>query len=137
MDGFDNREAENALVNGFDDAEKILQDEDRIERLLQRAEKKLRSIPRVGDILAILPVYISLIKSFVTKKYTDVPIGSLIAIVSAIAYVVSLVDLIPDFIPGAGYLDDAAVVTACAALVKSDVDEYLAWRDANGMTIED
>lgn len=59
-------------------------------------------------------------------------IGSIIAIVSATAYLVSPVDLIPDFIPGAGYLDDVAVVGACLDPVKSDVDEYVAWRRSTG-----
>ena len=134
---FDEAKALETLEKGYDSAETTLQDEDKIERLLQRAERKLRSIPRVGDILAILPVYISLVRSYVTKEYTDIPIGSIIAIVSAITYVVSPVDIIPDFIPAAGYLDDAAVVAACVALVKSDVDEYVAWREKNGKTIEE
>lgn len=133
---FDEEKAKETLDNGFDEAEEILQNEDKIERLLQRAEKKLRTIPRVGDILAILPVYISLIRSYITKEYTDIPIGSVIAIVSAVAYVVSPIDIIPDIIPGAGYLDDAAVVAACIALVKSDVDEYIKWREETGKTID-
>ena len=133
---FDEEKAKETLVNGFEEAEILLQDEDKVERLLQRAEKKLRTIPRVGDILATLPLFISLLRSYITKEYTDIPIGSVIALVSAVAYVVSPIDLIPDVIPGAGYLDDAAVVAACIKLVKTDVDEYVVWREKNGKIID-
>lgn len=134
---FDKEKAMETLEKGYDNAEKTLENEDKMERLLQRAEKKLRKIPKVGDIIAVLPVFISLVRNYVKKEYTDIPIGSIIAIVSTIAYVVSPIDIIPDAIPGAGYLDDAAVVTACLTLVKSDVDEYVAWREKNGKLIED
>lgn len=123
------------LMNGYENAEKTLNDLDELERLLQRAEQKLKSIPGVGDILATLPIFISLVNSYVKKEYTDIPIGTIIAIISAITYVVAPVDLIPDFIPWAGHLDDAAVVAACVGLVKSDVDEYCEWREKQGKTI--
>lgn len=133
---FDEELAKGALEDNYEEAEEMISDEDKVERLLQRMENKLKKIPRVGDILAILPIFISLIRSYITKEYEDIPIGSVIAILSTIIYVASPVDIIPDFIPGAGYLDDAAVVAACISLVKSDVDEYVAWREANGKTID-
>ena len=49
--------------------------------------------------------------------------------------VLSPVDIISDSIPGVGYLDDAAIVTACWKLVKSDVEEYKRWRQMNGKVI--
>ena len=70
-----------------------------------------------------------MIKDYSTKKYEKIPMGSLIAIVSALAYVVLPFDLIADYIPAVGYLDDAAIIAACLALVESDVKDYLKWRD--------
>lgn len=51
--------------------------------------------------------------------------------ISALIYFVSPVDIIPDFLPVVGYLDDAAVVAACIKLVKSDIDDYKQWRKIN------
>jgi uncharacterized membrane protein YkvA (DUF1232 family) len=127
----DEQKARAELERGYEGAQKILNDEDRLERLLQKLEKKLKIIPVAGDTLANLPAMISLIRSYVKKEYQDVPLGTIIAVVSAIAYVVSPVDIIPDFIPGAGYLDDVAVITVCLKLVGSDVDDYRKWRKEN------
>lgn len=130
---FDEKLAQEELENGYEEAERILNDPDKIEKLLQRLEKKLKVIPVAGDALAIIPIMISLVRNYVKKEYTDVPLGSILAIISTTIYVVSQLDLIPDFIPIAGYLDDLAVISACLKLVKTDLDEYIKWREKNGM----
>ena len=128
----DEEKAARLLAGGYEEAAKIVQDEDRLERLLQRLEKKLSLIPVAGDMLSKVPAMVSLVRSYAKGEYRDLPLGSVLAIVAAILYVVNQVDLIPDFIPGAGYLDDAAVLAVCLKLVGDDVDEYVAWRKANG-----
>lgn len=82
-----------------------------------------------GDKLANIPVMVSLVRSFAKKEYTDIPIGSIIAITSALIYFVSPIDIVPDSIPLIGYIDDAAVVAVCWKLVESDVKEYVKWRE--------
>ncbi len=57
-----------------------MKDEDKVERLLQRLERKLESIPKIGDKLSHIPVFISLIKNYVKKEYTDVLIGTIVAV---------------------------------------------------------
>ena len=78
----------------------------------------------------------SLVKSYINKEYTDIPIGSIIAIISALIYFVSPIDIIPDSIPIIGYFDDAAVVAACWKLVDSDIEEYEKWREKNNKIID-
>ncbi|WP_317336630.1 DUF1232 domain-containing protein [uncultured Ruminococcus sp.] len=106
-----------------------------MERLLQRLEKKLKSIPVLGEKLSYIPAMVSLIKSYIEKEYTDLPLGTIIAITSALLYFVSPIDLVPDSIPVIGYFDDAAVVAACWKLVESDVKEYLKWREDNNKVV--
>ena len=130
------QQAQKMLEDGLPAAEKLLGDKDALERLLQRLERKLRPIPVVGNALSSIPVLVSLIRSYVKKEYTDIPIGSILAIISALIYFVSPIDIVPDFIPGVGYVDDALVIAACFKLVESDVQEYIKWRKANGKEIE-
>ncbi len=59
------------------------------------------------------------------KEYTEVPLGTILGIVSALIYILSPIDLIPDRIPGAGHLDDAAVLLICLkAGAEDDIKEY-------------
>jgi uncharacterized membrane protein YkvA (DUF1232 family) len=130
------QQIQNELKKKSAEAEAIIRDKDKLERFFQRLEKKLKAIPLAGDKLANVPIMASLIKSYVQKEYTDIPIGSIIAVISTLLYFVSPFDLIPDTIPAVGYIDDALVIAACLKLVGTDLDEYAAWRIRNGKIID-
>lgn len=123
-------DANAALESGFAEAEEIISDPDELERFLQRLEEKLKVVPVAGGALSNAPVLVSMVRSYATGEYPDLPIGTVIATVSALLYLLSPIDLIPDGIPVIGYADDAAVICACLNLIQSDLDEYRAWRDA-------
>lgn len=125
------KKAQEKLEQGFPKARKVLKNSKKLDKVLVRTEKKLNLLPVVGTSLAMIPSMISLVRSYTKKEYTEIPLGTIIAIISALLYFISPVDLIPDVIPVAGHLDDAAVVGACLALVKSDLDDYKKWRQEN------
>lgn len=129
---FDEQKAREELEKGYEPAKKLLNDPDKIEKFLQRLEKKLKTVPLAGDRLAKIPVMASLIKSYIKKEYTDIPIGTIIAITSALIYFVSPIDIVPDVLPGIGYVDDALVIAVCWILVETDLEEYAKWREDNG-----
>ena len=128
--------ANEAFEKGKEKAKVILEDENKAERFLQRLEKKLKEVPIVGEKLAYIPIMASLARSYIKKEYVDVPIGTMIAIISALLYFVSPIDLIPDNIPVLGYGDDALVAATCWKLVESDVKEYEEWRKKHGKIID-
>ncbi len=136
LNDFDEKAALEELKKKNEKAEKMLQDTDKLERFLQRLEKKLKVVPVVGEKLANVPIMASLLKSYVKKEYRDLPIGSIIAILSALIYFVSPIDVIPDSIPVIGYFDDAAVVSVCWKFVESDVQEYIKWREKNNKVLD-
>ena len=59
----DEKLAEEELKKGYSEAEEMLGDNDKLERFLQRLEKKLKSVPVVGDKLADIPIMVSLVRS--------------------------------------------------------------------------
>ena len=131
MNNIDERDAKKELEKGYKEAEELLKDTSKMEEVLVQMEKKLKIIPKVGNTLAMVPIMISLVRSYIRKEYTKIPMGTIIAIVSALLYVLTPVDLIPDIVVGAGYIDDALVIATCLKLVRSDVDEYQKWRKDN------
>jgi len=122
-----------AFANKCGKAEKMLENPDKVEKFLKRLEKKLQKLPVLNDALVYIPKMGLMLNSYIKKQYTEIPIGSIIAILGALLYFVAPIDLIPDIFPGVGYLDDAAMVGAALLLVKSDLDEYMEWRDNNGL----
>lgn len=129
------KQAQKELEKGYKKAEELLKEPEKLEMFLQKLEKKLKVIPKVGDTLAIVPIMISLIRSYIKKEYTEIPLGTIIAIISALIYVLSPIDFIPDTIPGAGYIDDALVIATCLKLIGSDVNDYQKWRKDNNKVL--
>ncbi|MCF0108757.1 MAG: DUF1232 domain-containing protein [Erysipelotrichaceae bacterium] len=123
--------AAQALKKGFGKAKAILEDDAKMEGFLKKLERKLKKIPMVGGKLSKVPVLASMVRAYALKQYKDVPVGTIIAIISALVFVISAADLIPDYIPFIGYIDDAAIMAACWKLVSSDVEDYEQWRKNN------
>ena len=71
----------------------------------------------------------SVIKDYVNGSYKEVPWLSIAAIVGSLLYVFSPIDLIPDFIPIAGLVDDAAVLGFCLKGISADLKKYSAWKN--------
>ncbi|MCB2181321.1 MAG: DUF1232 domain-containing protein [Desulfobulbaceae bacterium] len=71
-------------------------------------------------------------KDYCTKEYKgDVPWGTISAIVAALIYFVSPFDVVPDFMAGIGYVDDAAVIKLCMDLTKEDLNRYRIWKKSS------
>lgn len=122
-------QAKTALEKGYAKAEKVLNDRDKLDELLEDVEKKLKIIPKIGEMISHIPVLVSMVRSYIRKEYTKIPTGTIIAIISALLYFFMPVDLIADFLPGIGYIDDVAVIGFCLKFIDSDIKDYIVWRD--------
>lgn len=122
------KEAQEVLEKGYSDAEDMISNVDKTEEFLNSLEEKINMIPKVGKKLSVIPVMIQMVRDYIHKKYTRVPAGTIVAIVSALIYVFNPFDVIPDTVPAIGFFDDAAVIAVCLKLVSSDVDDYKEWK---------
>lgn len=71
-----------------------------------------------------IKLYFRMLSDVFTCKYTKMPMGSLVAGLGALLYVISPVDLIPDFIPVLGILEDIVVLGLCMKFARYDIQEY-------------
>ena len=63
--------------------------------------------------------------------YPHVPWRTAGALAAALAYFISPLDAVPDFIPLTGLLDDAAVLSLVFGAAESDLRRYCVWRGAD------
>ena len=70
----------------------------------------------------------SMLKDYVSGRYTKVPWRTISVLVGSLVYVLTPLDLIPDFIPAIGWSDDCLAFAAALAFAKMDLDEYKAWK---------
>ena len=70
----------------------------------------------------------SLLQDYWAGEYKNVPWKLIASIGFAVAYLVSPLDIIPDFIPVLGFVDDAAVFALVVSSFQSELDDYKAWK---------
>jgi uncharacterized membrane protein YkvA (DUF1232 family) len=118
-----------AFRRATSDAESYARDPRRLRKLFEDAVGKINHIPRgpFADTWPYLMAMIRLIRAYHRGEYRDISSQNLRTIVSALIYFVSPFDVIPDWIPVFGHIDDAFVVTLALKSVRGDLDTFMAW----------
>jgi uncharacterized membrane protein YkvA (DUF1232 family) len=128
------RPFDEAAVNAHFDAERekaeeTLKDAERTRGLIADIFEKLshtvaKPIALIKeDILLLLAV----IAAYITGKYKKIPFKTLAMILGALTYFLSPFDVILDFIPIIGFLDDVFVITMVLKFAHDDLQAYKAW----------
>jgi uncharacterized membrane protein YkvA (DUF1232 family) len=79
-----------------------------------------------------LRLLIPLIKDYWKGTYRDLSVKSIVIFVVALAYIISPIDLIPDYIIGLGQIDDAVILGVSLYFLEKDLRKYKEWKDRNG-----
>ncbi len=109
-------------------AKEYVEDKKNIGRLLNEAlEKADKSKGLLGKILDDLIVLFRLVKAWARGKYSRVPIRTIILIIATLLYFVNPFDVIPDFIPVIGYVDDATMIAAAIQSIRGDLTDFKRW----------
>lgn len=77
-----------------------------------------------------------MLKDVKQKRYPETPWKTLAAIVFTLLYVINPLDLMPDFIPILGYIDDITVLGLALKLINKDLAFYKEWKTAESSTVE-
>lgn len=110
-------------------AQDLLSDDGKVEEILRTAETKLKEVPEIGEKVAQLPLMLSMIRSYITKEYTQVSNKVVISMIGAFLYLITPRDLINDKIPVLGIVDDVAILGLALKLNEKELEEYSLWRE--------
>jgi len=93
-------------------------------RVSTRVREILRMISRLWS---DLPLLARLLKAWKRGSYRGLSVRTLVSLTAALLYIVSPIDLIPDFIPGIGLIDDAAVLALLLHSIAQDLAAFRMW----------
>ncbi|AGC75566.1 uncharacterized membrane protein YkvA (DUF1232 family) [Nonlabens dokdonensis] len=82
----------------------------------------LKKYAKLGKIMFMM------IKDYRKGIYTEIPWFTIAAITTGLLYVFSPLDLIPDFIPVLGFVDDLTVLSFVTGWIETDLHKYLDWK---------
>ena len=106
---------------GEDDINNVLGKEDEIKTLFKRVKVLAKYFNDLCEIFELL-------RDRITGAYKETPWMTIAALTGALIYVISPIDLILDFIPGVGFLDDALVIGLAIKLAQPDLEKYREWK---------
>ncbi|MDQ0396163.1 YkvA family protein [Labrys monachus] len=88
-----------------------------------RREEALRAdfLPKLRRVLAHVPFAADLLAAYYAVLDRQTPLRVRVVLASALAYFVFPVDVIPDFVVGLGYTDDAAILYAALRMIAGSI----------------
>lgn len=111
-------------------AAEYIQDKDKLSGLIDQASIKASGKKhKLKDVWSSLWAFFRLIRAYVNGSYRQISTKALLIIVAAIAYFVSPIDLIPDFIIGLGLIDDATILAWTIRACSADIAAFMDWEN--------
>ena len=122
---------ESSIKEYISKAKKIINDDEKLRKLIEDVLKKLKEISsdkktsaKLNDSLRL---FIRIINAYTSKEYTYVPWKTICLIVAGLIYFIYPVDLIPDFIPVSGLIDDVILIAWIYESIQDDIKNFLDW----------
>lgn len=98
----------------------------KIQEGFTKADENKSALANVWEQLQLL---FALAKDYASGAYTAIPKTTMISVLAALLYFISPLDLVPDFLVGLGFLDDAVILGFVVKKVAKELDKYQAWRE--------
>jgi uncharacterized membrane protein YkvA (DUF1232 family) len=112
-------------------AEAYAQDRNRARNLIEKAiSKAYRNKEQLKSIWDSLMSLCRMIRAWSRGEYKALPWKTIVMGLAAAFYFLDPLDLVPDFIPGVGYLDDAMVLGFVIRSIQTDLGKFLNWESS-------
>ncbi len=112
-------------------ASNILGDKQKLNEVLNASKARLSEVnlenTKLSKLGHNLRIFLRMIQAFAKGEYTEAPWKSKVAIVAGIIYFLMPIDLIPDFIPFTGFIDDFTVIMLISNAFQQDIEQFEIW----------
>lgn len=102
------------------DLDMVMKNKDAIDKKLRGSGMK--KYAELGKLM------MGMLQDYRKGEYTTPPWFTIAAIGLTLLYVFNPMDMLPDFLPGVGYVDDFALFTVAVRFIESDLHAYLDWK---------
>ncbi len=112
-------------------ASHILSNKEKLEEVLAASKNRLSELnienSKLKKLGTNLRLFLRMIKAYARGLYKEIPWKSMVAIVGGVLYFLMPLDLVPDFIPFTGFLDDFTVIMLISNAFQQDIEQFETW----------
>jgi uncharacterized membrane protein YkvA (DUF1232 family) len=124
--------SKNVLFNVFvGRAAKLLGKPFKVVTVLNEAADKLTDkeskTNKFRQLFEVALTLVRLVRSYVSGEYRDISTSTIVSGLGVLLYVLSPVDLVPDFIPVLGFLDDLSLVSWFVSKFQVEITRFREW----------
>ncbi len=94
---------------------------------LADAESKNNKFQQLFDVAQTL---VRLVRRYASGEYRQISITTIVSGLAVLLYVLSPIDLIPDFIPVVGFLDDLSLISWFVVKFQGEITRFREWEKA-------
>jgi len=111
-------------------AKGLLGNQKKLKELVHSAQKKSATKKeQLKSVWKDFQTLLRLLKAWKNKEYNQTPWKTILYASTAILYFVNPFDLIPDFIPLAGFIDDITIISFVIGSIKEDLEKFIKWEE--------
>lgn len=118
---------ENIFKNLNSKSNNIYYDNEKLRNLIKNARKIAEENATLKELWSDIKITLELTKDWVKGDYREISKGSVVLIIGGLLYLVNPIDIIPDFLVGIGFLDDAAVLAYVFKKIGEELVVYKEW----------
>lgn len=128
--------SKNALFSVFlNRAGKLLGRPFKVVMVLNEVANKLASKDsgdnKFKQLFDIAGTVIRLVRNYISGEYRQIETGTIVSALGVLLYVLSPVDLVPDFIPVVGFLDDLALLSWFVEKFQGEIIRFREWESTH------
>lgn len=132
--------SKNAIFNVFiNRATKLLGKPFKILTILNETANKLADKEskdnKFKQLFDVALTLVRLVRSYVTGDYRQIQTSTIISGLAVLLYVLNPIDLVPDFIPVLGFLDDLSLVSWFLGKFQVEIERFRDWENQSSLSV--